>query len=166
MRARSARRPRRPPRWPRQPQRPLGTVIPRDMSAATRWRSASAPSPRRSGSADAMPAIAADDRRVIRLRTFSKAHGVAGMRVGYALGAPATIRPFDKIRNHFGMTRLSLAAALASLADPGHVAGVVEAVAAGRRDYAEMARSLGLEALPSATNFVAIDLGTSIRAKA
>ena len=70
-----------------------------------------------------LPAIAPDDPQVIRLRTFSKAHGLAGMRIGYAIGAPDLVRPFDRIRNHFGVTRLSQAAALTALADRDYTAG-------------------------------------------
>lgn len=106
-----------------------------------------------------------DDPRVIRLRTFSKAHGLAGLRVGYAVGAPTIIRPFDRIRNQFGLGRLSQVAALASLGDCDHVAGVVDAVAIGRRDYAALAAELGFAALPSATNFVTIDVGGVERAR-
>ena len=115
--------------------------------------------------ADAIPDIAAADPRVIRLRTFSKAHGLAGMRVGYAFGAPETIRPFDRIRNQFGVGRMAQAAALAALADQDHVASVVAAVAAGREEYAALARELGCTPLPSATNFVAIDMGDGARAR-
>ncbi|MDB5363382.1 MAG: pyridoxal phosphate-dependent aminotransferase [Rhodospirillales bacterium] len=115
--------------------------------------------------ADAIPEISADDPRVIRLRTFSKAHGLAGMRVGYAFGAPETVRPFDRIRNQFGVGRMAQAAALAALGDPGHVASVVAAVAAGREEYAALARELGFTALPSATNFVTIDVGGNACAK-
>jgi histidinol-phosphate aminotransferase len=56
--------------------------------------------------------------------------------------------------------------ALASLGDPAFVAGVVSQVAAGRRDYEALAGRLGLKALPSATNFVALDLGSGTRARA
>lgn len=115
--------------------------------------------------ADAIPEIPATDPRVIRMRTFSKAHGLAGMRVGYAFGAPETIRPFDRIRNQFGVGRMAQAAALAALADQEHVTRVVAAVAAGREDYAALAREVGFAALPSATNFVAIDMGSSVCAK-
>ena len=116
--------------------------------------------------AEALPAIAADDPRVIRFRTFSKAHGLAGMRVGYALGAPELVRPFDRIRNQFGVGRVTQAAALAALEDQDFVASVVAATAEGKRDYAALAASLGLHALPSATNFVAIDMGSGDRARA
>ncbi|GGF48847.1 histidinol-phosphate aminotransferase [Aliidongia dinghuensis] len=115
--------------------------------------------------ADAIPEVSADDPRVVRLRTFSKAHGLAGMRVGYAFGAAETIRPLDRIRNQFGVGRMAQAAALAALADQDHVASVVAAVAQGRAEYAELARELGFAALPSATNFVAIDVATNACAK-
>ncbi|TMV78187.1 aminotransferase class I/II-fold pyridoxal phosphate-dependent enzyme, partial [Thioclava sp. BHET1] len=63
------------------------------------------------------PEIAVEDPRVIRMRTFSKGYGMAGARVGYALGAAELIAAFNKIRNHFGMSRISQAGALAALAD-------------------------------------------------
>ena len=109
--------------------------------------------------------LAPEDPRVIRLRTFSKAHGMAGCRIGYAIAPEETVRSFDKIRHHFGVNRVAQEAALASLGDPAFNAVVVAKVGAGRRDYARLAGELGLRALPSATNFVAIDMETSDRAK-
>jgi len=103
--------------------------------------------------------IAADDPRVIRLRTFSKAHGLAGARVGYALGAAPLIAGFDKIRNHFGMSRVSQAGALAALGDTTWQAYMRRLVSASRDRIAAIARENGLTPLPSATNFVAIDCG-------
>ena len=50
---------------------------------------------------------------VLRFRTFSKAYGMAGARVGYALGHPHLISAFDKIRNHFGVNRMGQAGAIA-----------------------------------------------------
>ncbi|MFD0980923.1 pyridoxal phosphate-dependent aminotransferase [Tropicimonas aquimaris] len=99
------------------------------------------------------------DRRVIRMRTFSKAHGLAGMRVGYAIGHPELIAAFNKVRNHFGMCRVAQAAALASLRDPEHLPETIDRVAAARLRIGEIAAANGLAALPSATNFVAIDCG-------
>jgi len=116
--------------------------------------------------ADALPDLSAEDPRVIRFRTFSKAHGLAGMRIGYALGAPELVRPFDRIRNQFGVGRISQAAALAALADQDFVASVVAATAEGKRDYGRLATEHGFAALPSATNFVAIDVGSVERARA
>jgi histidinol-phosphate aminotransferase len=113
-----------------------------------------------------LPDIDPEDDRVIRIRTFSKAHGMAGARVGYAIAAKAIIASFDKIRHHFGVARLSQEAALASLGDQDFIADVVRQVGEGRRDYAALAERLGLKTLPSATNFVAFDLGDGDRARA
>lgn len=107
-----------------------------------------------------------DDPRVIRFRTFSKAHGMAGARVGYALAAPETIAAFDKIRLHFGVNLVAQAGALASLGDPDSLRDVVAAVARGREEYVALARDLGLVPYPSATNFVAMDAGSAERARA
>ena len=99
------------------------------------------------------------DPRVIRMRTFSKGYGMAGARVGYAIGQASLITAFNKIRNHFGMCRISQAGALAALADQEHLRKVQAAVAASRDAIAEIARQNGLTPLPSATNFVAVDCG-------
>ncbi|MBF6590778.1 MAG: aminotransferase class I/II-fold pyridoxal phosphate-dependent enzyme [Ktedonobacterales bacterium] len=112
------------------------------------------------------PMVGEDDPRVIRLRTFSKAHGLAGARIGYAVATAETIATFEKIRLHFGVNLLAQAGALASLADTDYLRGVVVAVAEGRRAYEALARDLGLTPLPSATNFVAIDVGGSAQARA
>lgn len=100
-----------------------------------------------------------NDPRVIRMRTFSKAYGMAGARVGYALGAEALITAFNKIRNHFGMNRSAQVAALAALQDQTYLAETCAKVAAGRAEITRIAAENGLSALPSATNFVAIDCG-------
>ena len=105
------------------------------------------------------PKISADDPRVIRFRTFSKAHGMAGARVGYAIGEAAVIKRFDAIRNHFGVNKLAQAGALASLTDTAHVAWVVDQVREARDRITAIAMANGMTALPSATNFVAIDCG-------
>ncbi|GIX48494.1 MAG: histidinol-phosphate aminotransferase [Candidatus Tectimicrobiota bacterium] len=115
---------------------------------------------------EAILPLTVEDPRLIRMRTFSKAHGMAGARVGYALAAPEVVAAFDKIRLHFGVNRVAQAGALASLQDPGFVQGVVQAVAEGRRDYEALARAVGLATLPSATNFVSFDAGSARRAQA
>ena len=103
--------------------------------------------------------IAADDPRVIRMRTFSKAYGMAGARIGYAVGAPPLIKSFDKIRNHFGMNRMAQAGALAALHDTGWLAHVQAQVRAARDGITRIAAQNGLSTLPSATNFVTVDCG-------
>ena len=96
---------------------------------------------------------------VIRTRTFSKAYGLAGARVGYGIGTAGTVSAFDKIRNHFGMPRLSTEAALAALADQAYLADVVARIKSARERIAGIALANALKPLPSATNFVAIDTG-------
>jgi histidinol-phosphate aminotransferase len=108
---------------------------------------------------DAIPAFDTTNSRVIRMRTFSKAHGLAAMRVGYAVGAPDVINGFNKVRNHFGVGRLAQAAALAALHDQAYLQTVVAKVAAARKRITRIGQQNGLVALPSAANFVALDCG-------
>ena len=108
---------------------------------------------------EAIPEMDVTHPRVIRFRTFSKAYGLAGMRVGYALAEAEFITAFGKIRNHFGMGRVSQAAALAALKDQGYLAKTVASIAAAREGIARIAEENGLTPLPSATNFVTIDCG-------
>ena len=109
--------------------------------------------------ADALPDIDADDPRVIRMRTFSKAYGMAGARVGYAMGHPDLIAAFDRVRNHFGVNRIGQAGALAALQDRDWLARTVAQVATARARIGAIAGDNGMTALPSATNFVAVDTG-------
>jgi histidinol-phosphate aminotransferase len=115
---------------------------------------------------NALPPVDVSDPRVIRARTFSKAHGMAGARIGYALATDEIIAAFDKIRLHFGVNRVAQAGALASLQDTAHLESVVASVAEGRDEYAALARELGFTPLPSATNFVTMDVGGVERARA
>ena len=109
--------------------------------------------------AGSAPEIAINDPRVIRMRTFSKAYGLAGARVGYALGAPDLIEAFHKVRNHFGMSRISLAGAVAALADQDHLTETLAKIETSRDRIAAIAVAHGLVPIPSATNFVAVDCG-------
>jgi histidinol-phosphate aminotransferase len=103
--------------------------------------------------------IGYDDPRVIRLRTFSKAYGLAGARVGYAIGHPDLINAFNKVRNHFGMNRSAQEGALAALADQTWLRSVLARIASSRLRIEKIARGCGLKPLSSATNFVTIDCG-------
>ncbi len=103
--------------------------------------------------------IDVNDPRVIRMRTFSKAYGMAGARVGYAIGAAPLIAEFEKIRNHFGMNRAAQAGALAAIHDIDWLAHIRREVATARDQITRIAADNGLTALPSATNFVAVDCG-------
>ena len=117
------------------------------------------------GGAPAAPTFAGDPR-VVHLRTFSKAHGMAGARVGYAICAAAVAAGLDQLRLQFGVNRVAQEAARAALADGAFVAAVARQVAEGRTAYLELARTLEVPALPSATNFVCLDFGTRQRADA
>ncbi|WP_137135274.1 pyridoxal phosphate-dependent aminotransferase [Rhizobium sp. FKY42] len=100
-----------------------------------------------------------DRPNVMRTRTLSKAYGLAGARVGYVITTPENAQAFDKIRNHFGMARISVAGALAALKDQAYLADVLQKISASRDAISDIARANGLLPLVSATNFVAIDCG-------
>jgi len=102
--------------------------------------------------------------RVIRMRTFSKAHGLAGARVGYAICSSEIATGFDKIRLHFGVNRIAQVGATASLGDLDFITSVISQVADGRDEYTRLGEELCLPTLPSATNFVTFDAGSADRA--
>ena len=106
-----------------------------------------------------VPVIPADHPQVIRMRTFSKGYGLAGARVGYAVTNPDLALAFDKVRDHFGMGRVSQAGALAALADQDWLREVQARTISARMRLSGIARENGLVPLPSATNFVTIDCG-------
>lgn len=95
--------------------------------------------------------------RFCSMRTFSKAYGLAGARIGYAIAHAELATAFDKIRNHFGVSRISQAGALAALKDRDWLAKVVSMVEAGRKRLNAIAVANGLRPLRSYTNFVTID---------
>lgn len=106
-----------------------------------------------------LPPLDPDDPRVIRFRTFSKAYGMAGLRIGYTIAHPQIAAAYNKVRLHFGVNRVAQAGALAALAAGDHLKSVLERTAAARTRIGAIAADHGLNALPSATNFVAIDGG-------
>ena len=98
---------------------------------------------------------------VVVLRTFSKVYGLAGLRVGYALGQPDVLDSLRHTQLPFVVNSIALVAALEALQFPNRVAERVEAIAAGR-DYIEAAfAARGIEYWPSQTNFIAFLPGTS-----
>lgn len=105
------------------------------------------------------PAIDITNPNVIRYRTFSKAYGLAGARIGYALGHKSVIAAFDKVRNHYGINRAGQLAALAALRDQAYLAIAISKIARARERLSSIAANNGLAAIPSATSFVAIDCG-------
>lgn len=105
------------------------------------------------------------DRRLIRARTFSKAYGMAGARIGYALTSAEHVRTFQKIRLHYGVNRNAQVGALAALRDAAFCETVVRETAVARADYYALARELGCGWIESHANFVCIDMGTAQRAE-
>ncbi|MEU5846108.1 histidinol-phosphate transaminase [Saccharopolyspora shandongensis] len=98
-------------------------------------------------------------RNVVMLRTFSKAYGLAGLRVGYAIGAPELLHAVQAIRSPFNVSAVAQAAAIASLHAADEMDKRVAGVAAGRRWVAECLRRLGLPVQDSEANFLWLPLG-------
>jgi histidinol-phosphate aminotransferase len=104
-------------------------------------------------------AFAAASRRTLSLRTLSKAAGLAGMRVGYAIGPSALIREVEKSRGPYKVSAVADAAARGILsADSAWVADVVAQTVTHRGRLAERLEDLGLTFWPSAANFILIKL--------
>lgn len=106
-----------------------------------------------------LPPLDLDRPNLLRMRTFSKAYGLAGIRCGYILGAREALAPFNRIRDHFGINALAQVAGIAALADQAHLQWVVAQTALARERIGRIAARVGFTALPSATNFVAVDCG-------
>ncbi|MEM5502403.1 pyridoxal phosphate-dependent aminotransferase [Ahrensia kielensis] len=106
-----------------------------------------------------LPAIDCTRANLLRVRTFSKAYGIAGLRCGYAIGNSALILPFEKIRNHFGINIMAQAASEAALKDQEWLMQTLETNAQARDRLSAIAIENGLKPIKSATNFVTIDCG-------
>ncbi|MBA2777535.1 pyridoxal phosphate-dependent aminotransferase [Billgrantia kenyensis] len=98
---------------------------------------------------------------VIRLRTLSKAHGLAGLRVGYAIAEPETLAMMMKVRIHYAVSTLTQAAAETVLDHHEEVEAHIAAVKLRRQRLASHFHELGAEVLPSATNFIALRLASA-----
>ena len=96
---------------------------------------------------------------IVTLRTFSKIHGLAGLRVGYAVADRRVVAELDRVRRPFNVSSLAQAAAVAALDDPAHVARSIDAARTGLPALAAGLGELGLRALPSLGNFLLCDVG-------
>ena len=92
-------------------------------------------------------------------RTFSKAYGLAGLRVGYSLAHPQVADVMNRVRQPFNVNGVALAAAVAALNDMEFVARSYADNLQGMRQIEEGARALGLEWIPSYGNFITIRVG-------
>ncbi|MCA0030112.1 histidinol-phosphate transaminase [Mesorhizobium sp. B263B2A] len=102
-----------------------------------------------------LPCLAKRDRSWIVLRTFSKAFGLAGLRIGFGIvGDPELRALFDRVRTPFNVNAIAQAAALAALADEEHLAKVVALARTERARVESFLISKGLEVAPSRGNFL------------
>jgi histidinol-phosphate aminotransferase len=107
-----------------------------------------------------------EGRNVVVLRTFSKAHGLAGMRVGYGLGAPELLRHLARVRMAFSVSALAEAAASAALNDTEHIQHAVENNARGADWLMKQFSQMGVPAVPTSANFIYFDVGEDAAAVA
>jgi histidinol-phosphate aminotransferase len=92
-------------------------------------------------------------------RTFSKAYGLAGLRVGYGLGQTEVIDLLNRVRQPFNVTSVGLAAAVAALADQDFVRATAATNADGLRQVRSFLDSEGIDYIPSFANFIAFQVG-------
>jgi histidinol-phosphate aminotransferase len=100
-------------------------------------------------------------RKVLVLRTFSKAASLAGLRVGYGLAEADAISLMNRIRQPFNVNSLAQAAALAALDDESHVLECVRMIEGGRHYLCDEFTNLGLKFVPPRANFILVDVGRS-----
>lgn len=100
-----------------------------------------------------------DTENLILLRTFSKAYGLAGLRVGYALANPTVTDLLNRVRLAFNPNLLAQAAAIAALGDSAHLHRTVELNQAGLEQMSAAYTELGLDFIPSVANFITVDVG-------
>lgn len=104
-------------------------------------------------------ALARQYPNVVVLRTFSKAYGLAGLRVGYAVGDPEIITALGKVYVPFTVSTLSQAAAIAAVHAADELLARTDAVVAERKRVEEELQALGYDFPPSQANFVWLPLG-------
>jgi histidinol-phosphate aminotransferase len=104
-------------------------------------------------------AVARERRNVIVLRTFSKVYGLAGLRIGYGIGPTDLLEEMNKLRGPFNTSGVAQAAALAALDDVEHVRRSVESNRAGLAQLAAGLKAMGVQFVPSFTNFLLVEFG-------
>lgn len=107
----------------------------------------------------ALDYVRAGRRNLVVLRTFSKAHGLAGLRIGYGLGTEELITRLGRARAPFSVSSLAQAAAWAALDDESHVRRALENNAAGAEFLTRALSQMGCRVAPTWANFVYADIG-------
>src|SRR6266403_5585680 len=100
-----------------------------------------------------------DGRDIVVLRTFSKIHGLASLRVGYGIARRELIEVLQKTRQPFNVNQIAQVGALAALTDEAHQRETQEIVDAGRNYLQEQFREMKLKFVPGAANFVMVNVG-------
>ncbi len=108
---------------------------------------------------DVLKHIRAGEKNIILLRTFSKAYGLAGLRIGYAVGHPELIQLLNKVRQPFNVNLMAQRAAMAALDDVTHLVETREMVFKGLEFFEQKLPSIGVEAVPSGANFILCKTG-------
>jgi len=98
---------------------------------------------------------------IVILRTFSKFHSIAGVRVGYAIADPVVVEVLHKVRQPFNVSRLAQAAGLAALECHAELLPMAKEAIAERNRVRDEVLKLGVACPPTQTNFVFVDLGDS-----
>jgi histidinol-phosphate aminotransferase len=93
------------------------------------------------------------------LRTFSKVYGLAGMRIGFAIGRPELHSAMNRLKTPFNTSGVAQAAALAAIDDRKHVTRCIETNASERKRLSDGLTQLGLHPVPSETNFIFMEVG-------
>ena len=100
--------------------------------------------------------LVSSNRNVVMTRTFSKVHGLAALRVGWAYGPATVIDVLNRMRNPFNVSTPAMAAAAAAMRDTGHMAEAVRFNESWREEITRAVTALGLAVTPSVANFVLI----------
>jgi histidinol-phosphate aminotransferase len=102
-------------------------------------------------------------KNLLILRSFSKVYGLAGLRIGYAIGRPELLAAMNKLKTPFNTSGVAQAAALAALDDHAHVKRCIETNAVERKRLSAELAKLGLHPVKSETNFVFIPVGPAAK---
>lgn len=102
-------------------------------------------------------------KNVLVLRTFSKIYGLAGVRLGYAVGEPEVLEPLLRVKEPFNVNRLAQVAGIAALQDDGFLEATLAATINGRQALYRGLERLGFSCVPSHTNFVLVRVGPNAR---
>lgn len=108
---------------------------------------------------DVLKHIRAGKKNIILLRTFSKAYGLAGLRIGYAIAHAELIGLLNKVRQPFNVNGMAQVAAMAALDDITHLVATRQIVGEGIRFFEAGLAALGVETVPSAANFILAKTG-------